>query len=231
MRELRIVMIAKAPVAGFAKTRLIPALGESGAASVAAKLITHTAEQAVAAKLGAVELCAAPDAKHPIWQILALPETLLWSDQQEGDLGDRMAAVVKRLTDKQTSVLLIGADCPSLDAALLRQAAAALENHDAVMVPATDGGYVLLGLNQDAPSVFSNISWSSSTVFKETMDRLTQLGWSVCLLPERSDIDLPADLKQLPAGWMDELFMDGLFGRVPTSYSDTKIAEHFLCSA
>ena len=141
-----LIVFAKAPVAGRAKTRLIPALGAEGAAALAARLLDHAMQQAAEAGLGAIELCVAPDAAHPLLQAAAARHGAVLSVQGEGDLGARMQRALSRRLAGHERVLLIGTDAPSLDAGVLRAAAQALAAHDAVFVPALDGGYALVGL-------------------------------------------------------------------------------------
>ena len=201
MKPVRVVIFAKAPLAGFAKTRLTPALGRQGAAELAQRLLRHTLREALAAQVGPVELCVTPSPDQAIWQTLALPQTVRLTDQGEGDLGERMARAARRVMDAGESVLLIGTDCPQLDAARLQQAATALQHAHATLVPAFDGGYVLLGLNQFDASVFSAIAWSTDSVAMETLHRLQQLEWRVTSWPMLHDIDEPSDLTCLPPTW------------------------------
>ena len=195
----RIVIFAKAPVAGLAKTRLIPALGAQGAARLAAALLEHAVAQALASGVGPVELCVTPAPADPLWSGLALQATLTWSDQGDGDLGERMARAAQRVLGAGEPVLLMGTDCPDLTAGRIREAAASLIAADAALVPAFDGGYVLLGLNHFDASLFAGIAWSTATVAQETRRRVEQLGWSLQNLPTLHDIDEPADLRWLPA--------------------------------
>lgn len=197
-KPVRIVIFAKAPLPGFAKTRLIPALGAQGAADLARRLLARTLKQALAAKVGPVELCVSPSAADPGWQEFPAATAVQWTHQGEGDLGTRMARAARRVLDAGESVLLIGTDCPALDATQLKQAASALQHSDATLVPAFDGGYVLLGLNRFHLSLFSGIAWSTDRVAAETMSRLSALDWSVQSHPAMHDIDEPVDLKWLP---------------------------------
>jgi rSAM/selenodomain-associated transferase 1 len=201
--SLRIVVFAKAPVAGLAKTRLIPALGARGAAALAARMLAHTLEQALLASVGRVELCATPAPGAGAWQGVGVPAGVAWSAQGEGDLGARMARAAHRVTATGEAVLLIGTDCPALDAAWLRAAAEALRTADAVIGPTADGGYALLGLHCFDARVFADIAWSSAEVAGVTLERLDGLGWSVARLPVLHDIDEPRDLRWLPDGWQE----------------------------
>jgi rSAM/selenodomain-associated transferase 1 len=190
----RIVIFAKAPVAGKAKTRLIPMLGEKGAARLAQRMLADTVVHAKAAGLGMPELCATPPASDGAWTEF-LPAGVRLSDQGGGDLGQRLAAAARRVIDAGERVLLIGTDCPALDGERIAAAAAQLEGHDAVIYPARDGGYVLLGLARTDPSLFSDIAWSTDTVAATTMARIGDLGWSLFVGETLIDIDEPEDLE------------------------------------
>lgn len=205
MNSVRTVIIAKAPHPGFAKTRLAPALGADGTAALARRLLRHTVQAALDAAIGPVELCVTPSVDDPCWESLALPPQLEWSAQGDGDLGARMARAAARCIDAGQPVLLIGTDCPGLDAAFLREAGAALQAHNAVIIPAFDGGYVLLGLKRMHASLFAGIAWSTPVVAQATLARLAKLDWSVRCAAPLHDIDEPADLRWLPAHWQDPL--------------------------
>ncbi|MDP1532377.1 MAG: TIGR04282 family arsenosugar biosynthesis glycosyltransferase [Rubrivivax sp.] len=196
-----VIVMAKAPVPGQVKTRLIPALGAAGAAALAHCLLARTLEQALAAQLGAVDLCCAPDAGHPAFAHLAGWDGLSLSAQGDGDLGQRMARALARALQRTERALLIGTDVPALDAAVLRRAAAALHEHDAVFVPALDGGYALVGLRRSLPALFAGIAWSTPRVMAQTRQRLAENGLRHAELDALADIDEPADLAQLPPGW------------------------------
>jgi rSAM/selenodomain-associated transferase 1 len=198
----RIVVFAKAPLPGLAKTRLIPALGAEGAAALARQMLNHTLAQALQAGAQAVELCMSPAPSDPAWLGIALPPSVERNPQGDGDLGARMSRAVDRaLAQPQGPVMLIGTDCPALSASTLTEAARQLDDHDAVLLPASDGGYVLIGLRQSSPSLFSDMTWSTSTVAAETLRRMASAGLRVWIGPVSNDIDEPADLVHLPPGW------------------------------
>lgn len=190
----RIVIFAKAPAPGHAKTRLIPALGEVGAARLARRMLAGTVAEAISAGLGTPELCATPDPGDPLWSGL-LPTGVRVSVQGEGDLGERLASAARRVIREGERILLIGTDCPDLDAPRLRAAASQLDHHDAVIHPAVDGGFVLLGLGRYDASVFQGISWSTDSVAHDTKARISALGWSLHIGDTLRDIDEPADLE------------------------------------
>lgn len=200
MKPTRIVVMAKAPRAGLAKTRLMPALGADGAAQLAQRMLQHTLREAVAADIGAVELCRTPG-DDAAWQGIVLPAGLHLSAQGEGDLGARMGRVAERVVSAGEAVLLVGTDCPALHASVLRQIANCLQTVDAVMVPASDGGYVALALQRFDAALFSNISWSTASVASAQRTRIAQLGWSLASLSALHDIDEPDDLQHLPPEW------------------------------
>jgi glycosyltransferase A (GT-A) superfamily protein (DUF2064 family) len=236
-QRVNICVMARAPVAGHAKTRLIPALGAVAAARLQRQLTRCTVEVALAAGVGQVSLWCAPDASHRSFQALArvLPITL--RTQCPGDLGARMRHIfevcggaIERpesrhvdCSEKQGDVLLqsstsaavppapcllIGADCPVFTPAHLREAADVLRaGNDAVLTPAEDGGYVLIGLRRPQPSVFDRIDWSTDRVLAQTRERLRESGLSWHECPTLWDVDRPADLARLES--MDSLKGDG----------------------
>ena len=184
----------------MAKTRLIPALGAEGAGILAQRMLAHALQQALAAGVGPVELCMTPAPGHPTWKNTALPDAVLRSDQGDGDLGERMARAICRVTAR-LPVLLMGADCPGLTAAHIAEAARQLQAHDAVLLPVADGGYVLIGLKAPCNELFTSMQWSTPAVAAETLRRMQALGLRVWLGPQLHDIDEPADLAHLPVGF------------------------------
>jgi len=208
MTTTRIILFAKAPVAGRVKTRLIPALGADGAAALARRMLDHALNIAGEADVGSLELCASPAPTHPDWQNIPLPAGIETSDQGDGDLGVRMGRAAQRGLANGQSVLLIGADCPALGVQHLRTAAAALKTDDAVLLPARDGGYLLLGLKTHAASLFEDMPWSTAQVAELTLARMTALGWRVTVLDALPDIDRPEDLIHLPAAFRVEPFVN-----------------------
>lgn len=198
MRPLRIIVFAKAPQPGFAKTRLIPALGAEGAALLARRMLQHTLREALAADIGTVELCAVPVVAEAAWQGVELPQGIAISEQGEGDLGARLARASQRAFGGGETVLLVGTDCPQLTAMHLRVAASALNGCDAIIHRAHDGGYALLGLRRFDPLLFSEIPWSTVAVARLTLERIAALGWTVHEGEVLRDIDVPEDLEYLP---------------------------------
>lgn len=209
MTGTTICLLAKVPIAGEVKTRLIPAVGADGAAQLAKQLLKHSVRQALAVSLHAVELCATHP-EHNFWKAPEFSLPLKLVDQGEGDLGARMARAAERVTSSGGRVILMGADCPTLDAQAIKNLAVALDHSDAVIQPAVDGGYVALGLNHFDARLFADMRWSTSGVYRETQNRIAQLGWTLQEFPALRDIDLPEDLEHLPRGIADAaLIADG----------------------
>jgi len=194
-----ILVFARAPVAGEAKTRLIPALGAAGAAALHERLVDRALATAVAAAVGPVELCCTPDDPHPALVALARAHGAGLAAQGPGDLGARMNAALRRALAGARAAIVIGSDCPALTPQHLREAAAALAaGVDAVLAPAEDGGYVLIGLKRAAPSLFERVAWGGPAVMAETRARLAALGLRWQALETLWDVDRPADLDRLP---------------------------------
>ena len=191
MKRARILVFAKEPVAGRVKTRLIPTLGAEGAAALAREMLEQTIGEALASGVE-TELCGEPD---PAEWAEAIPAGVLRSAQGGGDLGARLARAAERVLSERESVLLIGADCPELGRGRLRAAAEALERFDAVIHPAQDGGYVLLGLRRFHPSLFEGIAWSTDSVAAATRARVEALGWLLEVRETLRDVDEPEDLE------------------------------------
>lgn len=202
----RLVVFAKAPVAGFSKTRLIPALGPQGAADLARRMLDHAVQQAVAAQICSVELCVTPDVNDAVFVALSLQYGTALTPQGEGDLGERMHRAFERLLREHPAAILIGTDAPAIDAPMLRAAHAALACHDAVFVPAADGGYALVGLRRPVPALFSGVPWSTAAVMQETRRKAQDAGITWLELEPVHDIDEPPDLVHLPTHWVGNSF-------------------------
>lgn len=199
LSKVQVAVLAKAPIAGLAKTRLIPALGAAGAARLQRQLTRDTVQCALAARLGPVTLWCAPSARHRFFLAMHRTTGVDCLAQPNGDLGERMHRAF-RLHCTQGPLLLIGTDCPALRPAHLRSAARALnDGDDAVFCPAEDGGYVLVGLRQPQPALFAGMTWSTSGVMPETRMRAQRLGLRVQELETLWDVDVPADLGRLYA--------------------------------
>lgn len=185
--------MAKAPQAGYAKTRLIPALGAKAAALLQRQLTLRTLATACAAGIGPVTLWCAPDTGHRFFRALQRRYGLDLRAQPESDLGRRMARVFADSGERP--LLLIGTDCPALNAEHLQQAARALRSAlDAVFITTEDGGYFLVGLKRPCPELFENIAWSTARVMTQTRGRLSTLGLRWQEVARLWDVDRAEDV-------------------------------------
>lgn len=196
----RVIVFAKEPVSGRVKTRLAPALGADEAAALHRTLTDGTLTVATDAAPGAVELCCTPDDPHPVLTDLAQRHGVGLAAQGPGNLGERMARAFARTLPGGRPVLIIGTDCPVLSPAYLRQASEALaDGADAVLGPAEDGGYVLIGLRRFAAGLFDGIIWGGADVCDTQRQLLAEAGFRWEELPTLWDVDRPTDLDRYQA--------------------------------
>jgi rSAM/selenodomain-associated transferase 1 len=193
-----VLVFARAPVAGAAKTRLIPRLGAWGAARLQARLTVRTLRTALSAQCGEVQLHAAPRGSHEFFIFCEKTFHVALKDQRGRDLGERMHRAIERSLRRYRAVIVVGTDCPALGARDFCRAAQLLRGAcDAVIAPAEDGGYALIGLTKVRPQLFSAIAWGSSAVYGETRKRLAAAGYRTRVLPTVWDVDRPEDLERL----------------------------------
>lgn len=203
--EIAVLVFAKAPEPGLAKTRLVPLLGAEGAARLQEQLIARALATATAAAIGPVILWCTPAVDHPLLERAAAKAGANRALQGDGDLGARMHAAAIATLAGFTRLIIIGTDCPALTPSALASAAGALANCDAVVIPAEDGGFVLLGLTRTDSRLFANVEWGSAHVMAATRRNLKALGWRWHESPSLWDVDLPSDFARLRAsGLMPE---------------------------
>jgi rSAM/selenodomain-associated transferase 1 len=193
----RVAVFAKAPVPGEVKTRLIALLGAQGAAELHQRLAMRALATALESRVGAVELWCAPDASDPFFAHCAERFGVRLRRQEGADLGERMQAACRRALGASQPVIVIGSDCPALTPTDLRAAADALATHDAVLAPAEDGGYVLVGLSRLMPEIFTQVSWGADTVMAQTRRRLGAAGARWKEMRTLWDVDRPEDYARL----------------------------------
>jgi uncharacterized protein len=191
-RRDALAVIAKEPVAGLAKTRLVPALGTAGAARAAAAMLADTLA-AVRASGAEPWLCFTPAAARERLGRLAPGFGLL--AQAAGDLGDRLAACLADLLAAGADrVAIVGADTPHVPQASYRRAFAMLDEADVVLGPALDGGYYLVAAKASRPELFVGVPMGTETVLAETLARAASDRLVVALLPPLRDLDRVEDL-------------------------------------
>jgi uncharacterized protein len=199
IETVAVAVFARAPVAGAAKTRLIPRLGPEGAAELHAALVRRTLRTAVASSLGTVTLWCAPDIDHAFFAAMRREFGVELRSQTDGDLGERMLSAFRAHAPEP--LLLIGTDCPVMTPEHLREAARDLiDGVEAAFLPAEDGGYALVGLKRPVPAIFRNMPWGTDAVMAETRRRLSGLGASWTEPATVWDIDRPEDLDRLSSG-------------------------------
>jgi len=143
-----------------------------------------------------VILVVAPDKRSPFWQYLIDQNSRFSLEQQQaGDLGARLTAAVEPKLERNSKVVCIGSDCPSLQTQDIELAFSQLERVDACIYPAEDGGYVLLGLRRWQSGFFQSIAWSSDQVFVQTLERCQALQLSYFVGEKFRDVDQPADVR------------------------------------
>ena len=192
-------VFARAPEPGEAKTRLIPALGAEGAARLHRRLVEDTVRTARQARIGPVTMWCTPDPSHPDLVALAERHGAGLATQRGAGLGERMHDALRDGLSTCRGALVVGSDCPFLTAADLADAASLLAaGRDAVIGPASDGGYYLLAVKRADEALFSAIAWGTSGVLQATRARMQRLGWHWSELATKSDIDRPEDLALLP---------------------------------
>ena len=190
-----IAILAKAPVPGLVNTRLIPTIGAHAAAVLQERLTERAIATSLAAEVGPVTLWCSPDATHSTFLKLVMQQRIVLKRQPEGDLGARMLAATAASTGP---VLVIGTDCPALTELHLRGAANALrEGNDVTIIPAEDGGYVLIGTQMPQPAIFSGIAWGTNTVLAETRARIIEQRLGLTEQPPLWDVDTEAEYARL----------------------------------
>lgn len=199
MNNKALLVFAKAPLAGYAKTRLIPELGAEGAAKLHAMLVRHTLQNVVDAEKWDTQLWCADFPEQTFFQQCANEFELNLFQQQGRNLGERMYHAIHQSLRRYKSVVLIGTDCPLLNREKIRAAFDDLTRQALVITPAEDGGYVLIGATQIESYLFENVTWGSASVMSQTLHNLGESQTKVILHPTLWDVDFPEDLSRLRA--------------------------------
>ncbi len=188
-----LVIFVRNPISGQVKTRLAKDIGDDKALAIYLRLLQHTLE--ITRKLSFRKFVYYSDdvSDYDLWSIPGYTKR----KQRGKDLGEKMYNSFKDLFDQGFNrVLIIGSDCLQLQTKTLEQAVSILDSNSAVLGPARDGGYYLLGLNKLYPNLFINKPWSTDQVFTKTIDDFINKGISYALLEELSDIDDATDLEE-----------------------------------
>ena len=198
MAKNKLLIFTKSPVLGEVKTRLQPYYSQEQSLAVHKNLLLSTLELTKNLEELEIELCCAPDRTTTFFLDCENNFPVALTNQYGGDLGERMAFSFSLALQSYEKVIVIGTDCPDIDEHYINEAFMALDNVDAVIGPAADGGYVLLGLRKFAIELFTGISWGRDTVFIQTENALNELSWSYTELGIMHDVDRPEDLQRYP---------------------------------
>ncbi len=195
MSRVLIIFIKNAEP-GKVKTRLARSIGDDAALDIYSRLVHHTRDITSKVDARRVVYYSSRIDDHDGWELLKYEKRV----QSGMDLGERMADAFSRVLQDVDMAIIIGSDCLELTSAIIDDAFAALERFDAVIGPARDGGYYLLGIKEFHPELFTCKEWSTSTVFEDTVADLRTLGLVYTTLPLLSDIDDIDDLRRSPLG-------------------------------
>jgi uncharacterized protein len=208
MMYSKIIVFTRYPRPGKTKTRLIPLLGGKGAATLQRKLT----ERVVTVVKHFSESCNVPieiryHGGSAVLMSRWLGNDLVYRRQEGVGLGRKMhRAFQEAFEDGCAGVILVGADVLGISVPILEASLDLLASHDLVLGPANDGGYYLLGLREPRPEIFENISWGSSDVLTETVERAGKLGLDVGFVQALDDVDRPEDFLKLNLhGWFTQL--------------------------
>ena len=192
----QLIVFVKTPLLGRCKTRLIPLLGEQATTDFYKSLVLHCFKQLENLQDIVIQIHAYPDIQHHFLKQLSLNNNAQLVRQKGDDLGDKMLHAMQQSLKTFSRVVLIGTDCPTIDKRYITLAFDALDHHDIVFGPASDGGYVLIGANTINPIIFSGISWSTEKVLEQSLLQAKTAGYKIKLLPTLNDIDTPDDYLQ-----------------------------------
>lgn len=186
-----LIIFYRNPKIGAVKTRLAATIGDEKALKIYSELCEHT--RAITEKLPVIKVVFYSNEVETgdIW-----PDNVYQKALQHGeDLGERMRnAFAAAFASGYDSICIIGTDCYELTASVIAEAFDALRSSDAVIGPAKDGGYYLLGLRKLYPELFVKKKWSTSAVYKDTLENFESSGISYSTLPLLRDVDVEGDL-------------------------------------
>jgi rSAM/selenodomain-associated transferase 2/rSAM/selenodomain-associated transferase 1 len=193
-----IAQLAKAPVLGNVKTRMQPQLSVEQSVELHQRLVQHVAGNLAQCSAACLQLWVSDQPDAPLFQSLQQRYPLDIHVQRAGDLGQRMYHICHTVLQQYGAVILVGSDCPFITPRQLDQVLVALEEgNQAVIIPAQDGGYTLLALTQAEWRIFDGVEWGGERVYRQTLERLQQLGWRYHCMEPLADIDRPEDLALL----------------------------------
>ena len=186
-----VLLFAKAPRAGYVKTRLAADIGEAQAVELYRRIGNRVASD-IGSRFPLTVWYDPPGAEPELREWLGDFEFRL---QRGADLGTRLeAAFGEHFARGDGPVVAVGADVPEVRADTVTEACRLLESAEAVFGPALDGGYYLVGLARRHDEVFRGIPWGGAGVMRRTLEACQKARLVVETLPALRDIDTVADL-------------------------------------
>lgn len=219
---IQLLVIAKEPVAGQVKTRLCPPCTPAQAASIAEASLADTLATVAAAgsdaavgddRFRAARRVIALDGAPGPW----LPNGFEVIGQEGDGLDERLtnAFIHCFQTAPDLPTIIVGMDTPQLTAAHLSAAADALRTDDAVLGPAPDGGYWLIGLRHLAPGAITGVPMSTADTFHRQHDRLVEVGYHVAVIDALLDVDTADDARAVAQIVPSSRFADAVNTALP----------------
>lgn len=191
-----LIIFVRNPVLGKVKTRIADTAGNVTALKVYTQLLKHTETVACPVDADKFVFYSNYPELNDVWDDAVYHKYV----QQGQSLGEKMQLAFEQMfTAGYKRVCIIGSDCYELTTAVIQDAFTDLEKNDAVIGPAADGGYYLLGLTKMVPAVFINKVWSTDKVCAATITDLRNAGCSCEVLPVLKDID---NIEDVPAAFL-----------------------------
>lgn len=193
-----LMIFTRDPVPGETKTRLIPLLGEQGAAELHDKMLSNVLEVGRKSRFEDIQLWSYSSCFNSLLENYEQKYTVQLIKQTGRNLGERMHHAFATALKNYDFAVLTGSDCPMITTTHLNNAYHSLyQGMDAVLGPSEDGGYYLLGLRQNNVALFNDIPWGGSSVADITRQRISSLAWQLDEIETLWDVDTPADYKKL----------------------------------
>jgi len=200
VKQMRTIIMCKAPVTGRVKTRLTPPFTPEEAAQLHCSMAETVIKRA--STLFSDTWIASDNISHPFFERFKLNRV----DQEKGDLGDRMSRLMQwAFNDECHSVLFLGTDSPHMSDSRLKHAVALLNSFDLVIGPVEDGGYDLIAMKAPHTELFTGIQWSSEHVLQETVRQAEFLQLKTELLDMSFDLDTAESLRRAAPIWCSPL--------------------------
>lgn len=194
-----ILIFSKAPVVGQVNTRLVPYITAEQAAALHEEFTHDRLRMCTAAGLSDVQLWCSPSTEHDFFTECEQRYGVRLHSQNGNDLGERMSDALKTMLGRYSRIIIIGTDAPALEIDTIDAVVDELGQKDVVLVPAEDGGYVLLGASRYHEDLLKDVPWGKEGVLACTVRNIERLGLEYSLLGQCWDVDRPEDLERYMA--------------------------------